>query len=195
LPESQSRSISKSRIFPEEDYAFPVIPIERRTMMQKTLQVIMGTAVLGVCLFLAPAAEAKHVASKTSGVPDKACVAKHDADIKNCGKNKKCVAKHKKLKKNCPKIYKPAEAPHMMPGQPMPGQPMPMPGQPMARPMPAPGQMPMRPMMPSNMVPRPMPMMRPDAGVLERTAPQPSGKATGVKSVPDNTYTPPWMNF
>lgn len=161
--------------------------------MQKSLRVIMGAAALGACLFLAPAAQAEQAVKPMAGhgaaMPDQACVAKHDADIKKCGKKKKCVAKHKKLKKQCPMVYKPSQAPYMMPGHPVPGQPMARPGQPYMMP----GQPMPQHMMPGQPMQRPMPMMAPNSEVLERSEPQPTGKDTGVKTLPDNTYMPPWM--
>jgi hypothetical protein len=161
-------------------------PYKERTM-QKSMQVMMGVAALGACFFFAPSVHAKHipghVEASGSTMVDEDCVARHNADIKKCGKNKKCVAKHKKLKNKCSTVYKPAEKPAVLPYYPSPA--------PSA--MPAP--MPPRPMMHDNMGQRPMPLRAPESEVLERIEPQPTGKATGVKTLPDNTYMPPWLRF
>lgn len=111
---------------------------------------------------------------------DPSCVAHYDMEILKCGNKKKCKAKQEKLKKKCPKIYEPTMPNAVLPFYPVPGQPGVM--APAMPPMMGTGQMPHMGMMPGQ------------GKVLEGVASQPTGHATGIKTLPENVVKPFWEN-
>jgi len=128
-----------------------------------------------------------HSMSASHTAVDPECVSRQEAAIKKCGKNKKCRAKHEKLKKKCYVIRKPAETPAVRPLHPAPGA--------------VPGHLPPGAVYNDQVHHSPVPYSpappvfeeKESGGILQRTAPQPTGRSPGIKVLPENTYSPPWM--